>query len=77
MKYLLSAAALSAAAAVIGIASANQAHQPQQPQQQPSAAEIEAERAQVRRNLAAAQACGGSAWTLENNVLTCYKEIEQ
>ena len=74
MKYLLSAAALTAAAAVIGIASADQAHQPYQ---QPSAAEIEAERAQVRRQLAAAQVCGGSAWTLENNVLTCYREVEQ
>ena len=74
MKYLLSAAALTAAAAVIGIASANQAHQPPQ---QPSAAEIEAERAQVRRQLAAAQVCGGSAYTLEGAVLTCHKEIEQ
>lgn len=74
MKYLLSAAALSAAAAAIGIASANQAHQPPL---QPSAQAIEAERAQVRRQRAAAQACGGSAWTLENNVLTCYREIEQ
>ena len=74
MKYLLSAAALTAAAAVIGIASADQAHQ--QPQQ-PSAAEIEAERAQVRRNLAAAQVCGGSAWEMQGAVLTCHKEIEQ
>lgn len=74
MKYLLSAAALTAAAAVIGIASANQAHQPQQ---QPSAAEIKAERALARRNLAAAQVCGGSAWTLENNELTCFKETSQ
>ena len=75
MKYLLSAAALTAAAAVIGIfagtASADQ------PPQQPSAAEIEAERAQARRAKAAAQACGGSAWTLENNVLTCYREAKQ
>lgn len=75
MKYLLSAVALTAAAAVIGIfagtASADQAPQ------QPSAAEIEAERAQVRRAKAAAQVCGGSAWTLENNVLTCHKEIKQ
>ena len=72
MKYLLSAAALTAAAAAIGIfagtASADQ------PPQQPSAAEIEAERAQVRRAKAAAQVCGGSAWTMENNVLTCFKE---
>ena len=74
MKYLLSAAALTAAAAVIGIASANQTHQPPQ---QPSAEEIDAKRAQVRRNLAAAQVCGGSAWTMENSVLTCYREIEQ
>lgn len=74
MKYLLSAAALTAAAAVIGIASADQAHKPPQP---PSIAEIEAERAQVRRNLAAAQVCGGSAWTLENNELTCFKETGQ
>lgn len=74
MKYLLSAAALTAAAAVIGIASANQAHQPPQP---PSIEEIEAERAQVRRNLAAAQVCGGSAWAMENNVLTCFKETSQ
>ena len=75
MKYLLSAAALTAAAAVIGIfagtASADQAPK------QPSAAEIEAERAQVRRQLAAAQVCGGSAYTLEGAVLTCHKEIEQ
>ena len=55
MKYLLSAVALTAAAAVIGIASADQAHQPPQ---QPSAAEIEARSAQVRRAKAAAQACG-------------------
>ena len=74
MKYLLSAAALSAAAAAIGIASANQAHQPPL---QPSAQAIEAKRAQVRRAKAAAQVCGGSAWTLENSVLTCHKEIEQ
>lgn len=74
MKYLLIAAALTAAAAVIGIASANQAHQPPQ---QPSAAEIEAERAKVRRAKAAAQVCGGSAWTMENNELTCYREIKQ
>ena len=74
MKYLLSAAALTAAAAVIGIASANQAHQPPQ---QPSAAEIKAERAQVRRNIAAAQVCGGSAWEMHGAVLTCHKEIEQ
>jgi hypothetical protein len=75
MKYLLSAAALTAAAAVIGIfagtASADQAPK------QPSAEAIEAKRAQARRNLAAAQVCGGSAWTMENNVLTCHKEIEQ
>lgn len=71
MKYLLSAAALSAAAAVIGIASANQAHQP------PSIEEIEAERAQARRNLAAAQVCGGSAWEMHGAVLTCHKEIEK
>ena len=74
MKYLLSAAALTAAAAVIGIASADQAHQPHQ---HPSAASIEAERAQVRRAKAAAQVCGGSAWTLENSVLTCYREAGQ
>ena len=74
MKYLLSAAALTAAAAVIGIASADQAHQPHQ---QPSAAAIDAKRAQVRRNIAAAQVCGGSAWTMENNVLTCYREVGQ
>ena len=74
MKYILSAAALTAAAAVIGIASANQVHQPPQ---QPSAAEIKAERAQVRRNLAAAQVCGGSAWEMHGAVLTCHKEIEQ
>lgn len=71
MKYLLSAAALTAAAAVIGIASANQ------PPQQPSAAEIEAKRAQARRAKAAAQVCGGSAWTMENNELTCFKETSQ
>ena len=75
MKYLLSAAALTAAAAAIGIfagtASADAAPQP------PSAASIEAERAQVRRNLAAAQVCGGSAWAMENNVLTCFKETSQ
>lgn len=74
MKYLLGAAALTAAAAVIGIASANKARQPQQ---HPSAAEIKAERALVRRQLAAAQVCSGSAWTMENNVLTCHKEIEK
>lgn len=74
MKYLLSAAALSAAAAVIGIASANQAHQPPQP---PSAASIEADRAQVRRAKAAAQVCGGSAWEMHGAVLTCHKEIKQ
>ena len=74
MKYLLSAAALTAAAAVIGIASANQAHQPPQ---QPSAQAIESKRAQVRRNLAAAQVCGGSAWEMHGAVLTCHKEIEQ
>ena len=73
MKYLLSAVALTAAAAVIGIASANQAHQPPQ---QPSAAEIEAERAQVRRAKAAAQVCGGSAWEMQGAVLTCHKEIK-
>lgn len=75
MKYLLSAAALTAAAAAIGIfagtASADQAPK------QPSAAEIEAERALARRAKAAAQACGGSAWTLENNELTCFKETGQ
>ena len=75
MKYLLSAAALTAAAAAIGIfagtASADQAPK------QPSAASIEAERAQVRRNLAAAQVCGGSAWEMQGAVLTCYREIEQ
>ena len=75
MKYILSAAALTAAAAVIGIfagtASADQ------PPQQPSAEAIEAKRAQARRAKAAAQVCGGSAWTLENNVLTCYREVEQ
>ena len=72
MKYLLSAAALSAAAAAIGIfagtASADLAHKP------PTFDAIEAERAQVRRAKAAAQVCGGSAWTMENNVLTCFKE---
>lgn len=73
MKYLLSAVALTAAAAVIGIASANQAHQPPQ---QPSAAEIEAERAQVRRAKAAAQVCGGSAWEMQGAVLTCHKEVK-
>lgn len=75
MKYILSAAALTAAAAAIGIfagtASADAAPQ------QPSAAEIEAERAQVRRNLAAAQVCGGSAWEMQGAVLTCHKEIKQ
>ena len=75
MKYLLSAAALTAAAAVIGIfagtASADQAPK------QPSAEAIEAERALARRAKAAAQVCGGSAWTMENNVLTCHKEIEK
>lgn len=75
MKYLLSAAALSAAAAVIGIfagtASADVAPQ------QPSAAEIEAKRAQVRRNIAAAQVCGGSAWEMQGAVLTCYREAGQ
>lgn len=76
MKYLLSAAALTAAAAVIGIASADQAHQPPQQPQQPSAASIESERAQVRRQLAAAQVCGGSAYTLEGAVLTCHKEVK-
>ena len=74
MKYLLSAAALSAAAAAIGIfagtASADQAPQ------QPSAAEIEAERAQVRRAKAAAQVCGGSAWEMQGAVLTCHKEVK-
>ena len=74
MKYLLSAAALSAAAAAIGIfagtASADQAPQ------QPSAAEIEAERALARRAKAAAQVCGGSAYTLEGAVLTCHKEVK-
>ena len=74
MKYLLSAAALSAAAAAIGIASANQAHQPPQ---QPSAQAIEAKRAQVRLDEASAQACGGRAWTMENNELTCFKETSQ
>ena len=76
MKYLLSAAALTAAAAVIGIF-AGSASADVAPQQQPSAAEIESKRAQVRRNISAAQVCGGSAWTLENSVLTCHKEIEQ
>ena len=76
MKYLLSAAALTAAAAAIGIF-AGTASADQPPQQQPSAAAIEAKRAQVRRAKAAAQVCGGSAWTLENSVLTCHKEIEQ
>ena len=75
MKYLLSAAALSAAAAAIGIfagtASADQAPK------QPSAAEIEAERAMARRAKAAAQVCGGSAWEMHGAVLTCHKEIEQ
>ena len=74
MKYLLSAAALTAAAAVIGIASADQAHQAHQ---QPSAASIEAERAQVRRAKAAAQVCGGSAWEMHGAVLTCHKEFKQ
>lgn len=74
MKYLLSAAALTAAAAVIGIASANQAHQPPQP---PSIEEIKAERALARRNIAAAQVCGGSAWEMQGAVLTCFKETGQ
>lgn len=76
MKYILSAAALTAAAAAIGIF-AGTASADQPPQQQPSAEAIEAKRAQARRNLAAAQVCGGSAWTMENNVLTCYREIGQ
>ena len=75
MKYLLSAAALTAAAAAIGIfagtASADLAHKP------PTFDAIEAKRAQVRRNLAAAQVCGGSAWEMQGAVLTCHKEIEQ
>ena len=75
MKYLLSAAALTAAAAAIGIfAGTASADQPPQPT---SIEEIEAERAMARRAKAAAQVCGGSAWTLENSVLTCHKEIEQ
>ena len=72
MKYLISAAALAAAAAAIGLAagtaSADLAHKP------PTFDAIEAERAQVRRQLAASKVCGGSAFTLENNVLTCFKE---
>ncbi len=75
MKYLIGAVALTAAAAAIGLvagtASADLAHKP------PTFDAIEAERAQVRRAKAAAQVCGGSAWTLENNVLTCYREVEQ
>lgn len=72
MKYLIGAVALTAAAAAIGLAagtaSTDLAHK------LPSYDAIEAERAQVRRQLAAAQVCGGSAWTMENNVLTCFKE---
>lgn len=72
MKYLISAAALAAAAVAIGLAagtaSADLAHKPQ------SYDAIKAERAQVRRQLAAAQVCGGSAYTLEGAVLTCFKE---
>ena len=75
MKYLLSAAALTAAAAAIGIfAGTASADQPPQP---PSIEEIEAKRAQVRRNIAAAQVCGGSAWEMQGAVLTCHKEIEK
>ena len=75
MKYLLSAAALTAAAVTIGLvagtASADLTHKPQ------SYDAIKAERAQVRRQLAAAQVCGGSgAWTMENNELTCYREVK-
>ena len=72
MKYLIGAVALTVAAAAIGLvagtASADLAHKP------PSFDAIEAERAQVRRQLAASKVCGGSAFTLENNVLTCFKE---
>lgn len=74
MKYLIGAVALTAAAAAIGLvagtASADPAHKP------PSYDAIEAERAQVRRQLAAAQVCGGSAYTLEGAVLTCHKEVK-
>ena len=74
MKYLIGAVALTVAAAAIGLvagtASADLAHKP------PSFDAIEAERAQVRRQLAAAQVCGGSAFNLENNVLTCYREVK-
>ena len=76
MKYILSAAALTAAAAAIGIF-AGTAIADQPPQQQPSAEAIEAKRAQVRRNIAAAQVCGGSAWEMHGAVLTCHKEIKQ
>lgn len=72
MKYLIGAVALTVAAAAIGLvagtASADLAHKP------PTFDAIKAERAQVRRQLAAAQVCGGSAYTLEGAVLTCFKE---
>ena len=74
MKYLIGAVALTVAAAAIGLvagtASADLAHKPQ------SYDAIKAERAQVRRAKAAAQVCGGSAWTMENSVLTCYREVK-
>lgn len=76
MKYILSAAALTAAAAAIGIF-AGTASADQPPQQQPSAEAIEAKRAQARRNIAAAQICGGSAWEMQGAVLTCFKETGQ
>lgn len=75
MKDLFAAVVLTAAAAAIGIfagtASASQALQP------PSAAEIEAESTWVRRDLAAAQVCCGSAWEMQGAVLNCFKEFKE
>lgn len=74
MKYLIGAVIVTTAAAAIGLvagtASADLAHKP------PSYDAIEAERKQVRRQLAASQVCGGSAYTLEGAVLTCHKEVK-
>ena len=74
MKYLIGAVIVTTAAAAIGLvagtASADLAHKP------PTFDAIEAERAHLRRQIAAAQVCGGSAYTLEGAVLTCHKEVK-
>ena len=71
---IIGAVALTVAAAAIGLvagtASADLTHK------HPTFDALKDERAQVRRQLAASQVCGGSAFTLENNVLTCYREVK-